>query len=253
MDIYWGNRNKRKMSFLEDGEKEDKSTETDEKTNESKKKDFMPPLEHTKLHMSNIGIDGNHIYFYSEVSRTRMLELNRALEKVNLDLMKKNIEYGVSPPIYLHIHSYGGSVLSCFSTIDTILGLDTRTISVIEGAAASAATMISIVCDERRMTPHSYMLIHQLSSGFWGKMNEIEDEYQNLQQFMSSIRELYRKYTNIPMDELDTMLKHDLWFDSNKCLEYNLVDSIGGARENKKMRTRMGGRRKVNNEGSSVV
>ena len=101
--------------------------------------------------MSNIGVDGNHIYFYSEVSRVRILELNRALIKVNNEMLKK-IELGVCPPLYLHIHSYGGSVLSCFATIDTILGLECPTVSIIESSScASAATMISIVCDERKI------------------------------------------------------------------------------------------------------
>ncbi len=244
MDIYWGKKRNRIDYERYDNENEPSDEESSGKNENQttdkgkKKRDFMPPLEHTKLFTSNVGVDRNHIYFYSEVSRSKMLELNRALERVNLDMMKKSIDYGCSPPIYLHIHSYGGSVLSCFSTIDTILGLETKTISVIEGAAASAATMISVVCDERRMTAHSYMLIHQLSSGFWGKMNEIEDEYHNLQKFMTTIRELYRKYTKVPPTELNNILTHDLWFDSNKCLEYGLVDSVGGAKENKRMRTR---------------
>ena len=218
MDIYWGN-NKKHKSLEEDNNDKDK-----DKSDEPR--DFIPPLEHTKLHMSNIGVDGNHIYFYSEVSRIRMLELNRALVKANNDMLKKKIELGVCPPIYLHIHSYGGSVLSCFATIDTILGLECPTVSIIEGAAASAATMISIVCDERKITAHSYMLIHQLSSGFWGKMNEIEDEYQNLKKFMITIKKLYQNYTKVPMKKIDTILSHDLWFNSQQCLEYKLVDEI---------------------------
>lgn len=252
MDVYWG---KRKFDIIGEGDEPEEIDNSEKKEDKKKKetKSFIPPLEHTKLFMSNIATDGNHIYFYSEVSRIRMLELNRALEKVNLDLMKKNLEYGMTPPIYLHIHSYGGSVLSCFSTIDTILSLDTKVVSVIEGAAASAATMISIVCDERRITPHSYMLIHQLSSGFWGKMDEIEDEYQNLTQFMTSIKELYKKYAKIPVGELDSILKHDIWYNAEKCIEYGLVDSIGSAKENKRMRTRFGGRKNKNVGDSEMI
>ena len=88
MDVYWG---KRKFDIYGEGDDTDE-IEGGDKKNDKKKKDtksFVPPLEHTKLFMSNIATDGNHIYFYSEVSRIRMLELNRALEKVNLDLMKK--------------------------------------------------------------------------------------------------------------------------------------------------------------------
>lgn len=218
MDIYWG-KNKNKKPKLEEEEVEEKKEE---------KKDIMPPLEYTKLYMSNIAVDNNHIYFYSEVSRLRMLELNRALTKANIDMQKKQLDLGLEtpPPIYLHIHSYGGSVLSCFTTIDTILGLDCKTVSIIEGAAASAATLVSVVCNERRITPHSYMLIHQLSSGFWGKMEEIKDEYHNLQQFMKEIKAIYKEYTRVPVKKLDDILSHDIWFPAKKCLEYKLVDTI---------------------------
>jgi ATP-dependent protease ClpP protease subunit len=70
------------------------------------------------------------------------------------------------------------------------------------------------------------MLIHQLSSEVWGKMSEIEDEYKNLQETMKKIIKLYVKNSNIIKKDLKKMLKHDLWFDSKKCIEYGLVDEI---------------------------
>ena len=98
MDVYWG---KRKFDIIGEGDEPEEIDNSEKKEDKKKKntKSFIPPLEHTKLFMSNIATDGNHIYFYSEVSRIRMLELNRALEKVNLDLMKKN--HGSSIKNYL--------------------------------------------------------------------------------------------------------------------------------------------------------
>ena len=80
MDIYWDNKKHKSSTDKNDDKDKDKPDEP---------RDFIPPLEHTKLHMSNIGVDGNHIYFYSEVSRVRILELNRALIKVNNEMLKK--------------------------------------------------------------------------------------------------------------------------------------------------------------------
>jgi ATP-dependent protease ClpP protease subunit len=40
------------------------------------------------------------------------------------------------------------------------------------------------------------MLIHQLSSGVWGKMNEITDEYNNLTNLMKRIKSIYKNILN---------------------------------------------------------
>ena len=70
------------------------------------------------------------------------------------------------------------------------------------------------------------MLVHQLSSSFWGKMNEIEDEVQNLEKLMKVIKNIYKKNTEIPEDEISEILKHDIWWDSKKCKRLGLVDKI---------------------------
>ena len=48
----------------------------------------------------------------------------------------------------------------------------------------------------------------------------------NLNTFMSMIKKVYLKYTNIIPTKLDDILEHDLWLDSKKCLEFGLVDEI---------------------------
>jgi ATP-dependent protease ClpP protease subunit len=98
--------------------------------------------------------------------------------------------------------------------------------TVIEGAVASAGTLISVFGAKRYMRPNAHMLIHQLSSSCWGKMQEIEDEYANLKQLMVKIRSIYAERTTIPKKQLRRMLKHDLWFNVDECIENGLVDEI---------------------------
>jgi ATP-dependent Clp protease protease subunit len=69
-------------------------------------------------------------------------------------------------------------------------------------------------------------LIHQLSSGFWGKFSEIEDEMKNLKKLTKMIKEVYLENTKITKKQLDKMLKHDLWLNAEEALEYGLVDEI---------------------------
>ena len=144
----------------------------------------------------------------------------------NDKLKKYNDHNNHQEYIYLHINSFGGSVFSAFSVIDTIKNMKIPVVSIIEGAAASAATLISVMCDYRIIYKTSYMLIHQLSSGSWGKMNELEEEMENLKELMNSIKTIYKENTNIPRGEISEILKHDLWWNADICLAKGLVDEI---------------------------
>ena len=70
------------------------------------------------------------------------------------------------------------------------------------------------------------MLIHQLSTGLWGKYEELVDDFKNASMFMERIQEIYKQRTKIPTKTLKEILKRDLWFDSETCLKYGLVDEI---------------------------
>lgn len=176
---------------------------------------------------SKIVRENNHVYFYSEVSRESIFKLNillREAEKfvhtMSFDLNVKNI------PIYLHINSFGGSLYDAYAAVDAIKNLRVPVYSIIEGCAASAGTIISVVCTKRFIGKNAHMLIHQLSSSMWGKMSEIEDEYKHLNELMKQIKRLYGEYTKISKKELTELLKHDIWLNPQTCIQYGLVDAI---------------------------
>ena len=52
-------------------------------------------------------------------------------------------------------------------------------ISIVEGCAASAATIISMVRHKRYATPNAFMSIHHLSSGACGKYKETKYDFMD--------------------------------------------------------------------------
>ena len=90
----------------------------------------------------------------------------------------------------------------------------------------------STISCKRIIYQNSYMLIHQLSSSTWGKMCELEEEMENLKLLMQKIKQIYKTKTKVKKEQLDEILKHDLWWDAKKCLNFGLVDKIY---ENKKV------------------
>lgn len=178
----------------------------------------------------SVTIRENHIYFYCSVNKKNIVTLITAIKDVTKRLKIMEIEYGIENlKINLHINSFGGSVFAALSAIDTIIASDIPIVSIVEGGAASAATLISVVCQERKITPHSFMLVHQLSSGFWGKMEEIKDEFLNLKKLMKTLTRIYKEYTSVDETgecKIKDLLKRDLWLSAKECLKNGMVDEI---------------------------
>lgn len=205
MENIWGSTDA--LSLM--GEKKDKNGNNDEKV--------------------LVETTGNHIYFYSDIFEDSVLQLIKTLQETIIKLKSNLFQYGIDKPeIHLHINSPGGVIFHGISAMDNILRLkkDATIITHVEGRCASAATFLSIIGDKRIIHPNSFMLIHQLSSFFIGKYDEFEDKKYNLDNLMSFIKDIYKKYTKMPMKELDEILKHDIYFDAKKCLDYGLVDEI---------------------------
>lgn len=213
--------------------KREKEHNDDKKKKQRKEKDDsddevnLNEDEDMDLFGNEVSIDGNHIYFNSDVTKKSIFDLCQALNTVSLDNIVTATQFNIEPiPIYLHINSNGGSVFAAFTAIDNIMNCKVPVYTIIEGASASAATIMSVVGKKRYIRPNSYMLIHELRSGCWGRMSEMEDEMENNKKLMKRIKKIYKEHTTIPHEEMKEILKHDMWWDSEKCLEMGLVDGL---------------------------
>ena len=169
----------------------------------------------------------NHIYYHAEVDRGSVFELIEHIRKAEIENIVLAHNMSCDPiPIYIHINSFGGSVFDALTAIDVIKASKVPVHTIIEGASASAGTLISVVGEKRYIRPNAHMLIHQLSAGYWGKMCELEDDFENNKMLMDKIKKLYIEHANIPKKELAEVLKHDLWWGADKCLKYSLVDEL---------------------------
>lgn len=175
----------------------------------------------------------NELFFYSDVDDDSSLTLNQNLHEADEKIIRAKKEFELKfevcvpdIPINLHIQSPGGSVLAAFGSINYIKGSNSPVHTIVDGYAASAGTLLSVVGNMRFMGEYSYMLIHQISSMHWGNVEQLKDEMANTELLMKRIKEIYKEHAKIPKKDLDEILKHDLWWDAKKCLEYGLVDDI---------------------------
>lgn len=184
------------------------------------------------VNASKVDLVNNRIYYYADVDDESILNLNKHVQQLVMKAKVHSVQNEIllenSGHVFVHIQSFGGDIFSGLSGMDTLLeaGESVPVTTMIDGCAASAATFLSVVGTRRLMRRNSYMLIHQLSSGMWGKYEEMKDEMENLDLFMDTIRNIYDQYTKVPSKELNKILRRDIWWNAKTCLKYGLVDEI---------------------------
>ena len=175
----------------------------------------------------HIAVHENKNYYYAGVNRDSAAELNKKIGEIESKSLTLGYNLDIDPPtLKLLINSGGGSITAGISSMDTILRTKVPVHTYVDGFCASAATFLSVVGEKRFMSRNSYMLIHQLSTNFWGKYSEFEDEKQNLDLMMTTIKNVYKEYTKVPMKKIDEILKHDLMWDAETCKTLGLIDEI---------------------------
>jgi len=179
---------------------------------------------------SNVSSDYNKIRFWDEVTGESCQNLIENIKNVENQLTNLknnyNIEHDNLPYITIYINSPGGSVHDALAVVDYIKNSQFKFRSVIEGCAASAATMISVVCHDRQITENAMVLIHELSSCSYGKMNEIEINTYSLKKLMDMIINIYLQHTEVNQKYLKKILRHDIYWSAQEALKLKIVDSI---------------------------
>jgi ATP-dependent protease ClpP protease subunit len=170
----------------------------------------------------------NHVYFYAYVDSDRVLALIKMLRELDAELQSRRVTEGVDAitPIWLHISSGGGGLFDGLNLSEQMKTIKTPIYSIVEGYAASAATLISMACAKRFILPSSFMMIHQLSAFTWGNYEQLKDDMHLYDMCMARLVDFYEAHSKMPKEQIEATLKRDSWFDATQCLELGLVDEL---------------------------
>jgi len=167
---------------------------------------------------------GNEMYFVGDISPENNLEFIEKFKRLESTLLKMAADlHGYTPEIRIHICSDGGDLFSGFSLMNHIEKSRVRVVTIADGSCCSAATFFLLGGQERRISRNAFILIHQLSTGHYGKYEEMKDELRTCDKLMEQIRNVYTAKTNIPEKKLNKLLKHDIYLEAAKALKYQVV------------------------------
>lgn len=136
-----------------------------------------------------------------------------------IDFLRAVTDARPTDEINLHINCYGGDLNTAFNIID-VLQNSQATINIsVEGACASAATLIALSGDSWDIMPHSYFMCHGYTTLRWGKMQEVKASAKFDEIWLDkAIREIYKGF--LTDDEINRMFKgEDFYFDADEIVE----------------------------------
>ena len=165
------------------------------------------------------------VYFYAPIELKFTLKLLKALEEAT-EFALKHGAYPAESRVYLYIHSGGGCAFAGLSAMDHIRTNRVPVVTVADGYVASAATFLLFGGHERKGMRNAKILIHQLSTAFWGKYADLLDEVENSKELMDSFRAVYADHTNLQRSELDSLLNKELHMNAARSLECGIIDEI---------------------------
>ncbi len=180
----------------------------------------------------------NKIFLTGDIKISSMEKCKRFIDDINKDYNKLTLSLtdGNSNGImYLYINSGGGDIYASISLLDTMIKYNKSKnlmdiYTIVEGQAASAASLISVVGKKRYMTKHSDIMIHGGATYMqgWYKEGDIRVELSNLERLEKRINSLYLKYTKLKGKKnlLNSLLNNDLHFEPKECLKLGFVDKI---------------------------
>ena len=130
--------------------------------------------------------------------------------------------------ITLHIDSPGGSVKSGLSIVDVvdIIKSDVKTVNT--GMAASMGSIL-LGCGtkgKRYSLPHSRVMLHQVSTGASGNIQDIRRSIAEGEKYNTRLFELLGKYTNKKPKQVLEDASRDLWLNAEEAKEYGIIDDI---------------------------
>lgn len=136
------------------------------------------------------------------------------------------------PVIPVIIDSYGGQVYSLMAMISEIQNSDIPVATIIQGKAMSCGAILSTFGAKgmRFMDPNATVMIHDVSSMAWGKIEEMKASTEEAARLNKIVFQMMAKNCGKNKDYfLDIIHEkgHADWFlDSDECVKHNIVQHL---------------------------
>lgn len=171
------------------------------------------------------------IFFTDEIDSGSVESCQKQLLRfayIELDKPKEERNF-----ITMFINSPGGSCddgMALIDTIEYIRGMGVQIVGIAIGAAYSMAAVILQACSKRLVARHARIMLHEVSSGYEGKLSELRQYAQEVEETNRRGAEIFASHNtkghNTTEFWIDFIDGEDKYLSPEECLGLGLVDEI---------------------------
>lgn len=149
----------------------------------------------------------------------------------------KTSSYDPTRPLMVYIDSSGGLIDALASMISVMDSIPNKIITIAMGKAMSAGAILLAHGDYRFVAPYSRVMIHEVSGGAAGNINDVTSEAAEIVRLNSVFLEMFAKDCGIKNGHrgLKKLLSEhrDLYLSADQAVELGVADEVGVPRLNR--------------------
>ena len=130
--------------------------------------------------------------------------------------------------ITVRINSVGGDLYTAIGISNRIKELAGNTVAIIDGIAASAATVIAMGCDTIKAYSGSLFMVHEAMTTLVGTYNHraLMEVNKRLEAANQAAAETYNTKTKLGIDKIRSIMAKESWMTGKKAQEDGWIDEV---------------------------
>ena len=126
----------------------------------------------------------------------------------------------------VRINSYGGEVAQGLAIYNLLKSYEGNVTTLCDGFACSAASVIFMAGQKRRMPKSSLLMIHNAWSYASGDANALRKQADDLEKITKPSIEIYKSVSNLDEETIKTMMDEETWITAEEAFEYGFATSV---------------------------
>ena len=129
-------------------------------------------------------------------------------------------------PVTLRVHSPGGELFAALAIHAALRAHAGRVSAIVEGVAASAASIIVMAADEIAIAENGYLMIHDPSMTAAGGGDDLRHAAELVERTREQLVGIYASRAKVDRERIAEMMQGETWLDARQAVDAGLADRI---------------------------
>lgn len=175
--------------------------------------------------MLNFNPSTGEIFLYDEIGPGWLGMID------DLQVIEALQQIGSNNRVLVRINSPGGGVDQGIGIYNALKrhpgGVDT----VVDSVAASMASQIMLVGENRTIAKNAKVMIHSVRGGVWGTANDVRKFADVIDKYQAASIGIYAEVMGLDSEEIEYLLDEETWYMGQEAVDAGLATGIDGESE----------------------